>query len=79
LVTKGVSVEGVVVGARVLRTNKSGVFVGSREKGVTVGAGDPACAGPGVCRNGSAGKPVHPARRETVTRIRTSFFIRPLR
>jgi len=28
---------GVVVGGKVLRTNKSGVWVGSKEYGVTVG------------------------------------------
>jgi hypothetical protein len=36
-VTIGVPVGGVVVGSWVLSTNKSGVFVGSNENGVTVG------------------------------------------
>jgi len=35
-VTMGVPVEGVVVGGKVLSTNKSGVFVGSNEYGVAV-------------------------------------------
>jgi hypothetical protein len=37
LVTCGVPVEGVVVGAEVLMTNKFGVKVGFKEKGVAVG------------------------------------------
>jgi hypothetical protein len=38
-VIMGVSVNGVVVGARVFRMNKSGVLVESSEYGVTVGGG----------------------------------------
>jgi hypothetical protein len=37
LVIIGVSVNGVVVGGRVFRINKSGVLLGSNEYGVTVG------------------------------------------
>lgn len=44
-VTIGVSVNGVVVGGRVLRINKSGVLVGSSEYGVTVDAGEPVGTG----------------------------------
>lgn len=35
-VTRGVPVDGVVVGGNVLSTNKSGVLVGSSANGVTV-------------------------------------------
>ena len=37
LATAGPAASGVVVGGSVLSTNKSGVKVGSREKGVAVG------------------------------------------
>jgi hypothetical protein len=70
-------VNGVVVGAMVLSTNRSGVWVGSREYGVAVGRGE--LTGVGVPRNGmEMGNAVHPDRRERMTKIRTDLFIRPL-
>jgi hypothetical protein len=77
-VTLGVPVDGVVVGGNVLSTNKSGVFVGSNPNGVTVDCGESVC-GAAVCRKGMEGNPVHPERTKITTRIKTSFFIRPLR
>lgn len=76
----GVPVGGVVVGSGVLSTNKSGVFVGSRENGVAVGCGELTCTGVGVCKNGmEIGKPAHPPSRDISTVTKTILFIRHLR
>ena len=59
--------DGVVVGGKVLSTNKFGVLVGPKENGVTVGLGE--LGGTGVCRKGTAiGAPEHPERRTKMTR-----------
>jgi len=78
-VMRGVPVDGVFVGARVFSTNKSGVFDGSNENGVTVAGGVPGCPGIAVCRNGIDGNPLQLERTETTRRIKASFFIAPLR
>jgi len=76
--TIGVSVDGVVVGGKVLSTNKSGVFVESNENGATVDLGELTVVG--VCRNGiEIGNPEHPERRKIIARTKISFFITPLR
>ena len=75
-VTIGVPVGGVVVGCGVLTTNKSGVYEAGNPKGVTVGPN--VFTGVGVCRNGSDGNPLHPERREILTRIKMVFFIKHL-
>ena len=78
IVGSDVPVPGVSVGSSVLSTNKSGVFVGSREKGVGVEPGG--LVGVGVPRNGiETGSPLQPERRKTRIRTRFRFFIRPLR
>ena len=77
-VTSGVPVGGVVVGARVLITNRSGVLEAGKENGVAVGCGG--LVGVGDCKNGiEIGNPLHPARREKMIRIKTDLFITPLR
>jgi hypothetical protein len=78
-VMSGVPVPGVVVGGKVFSTNKSGVFVSASEKGVTVGWGPLGWVGTGVCKNGiETGSPLHPERREKITRRNENFFITPL-
>jgi hypothetical protein len=73
----GVPVGGVVVGCRVLITNKSGVFEAGNPNGVAVGAGVFTIVG--VCRNGSEiGKPEQPERREIITIIKIDLLISPL-
>src|SRR5215213_10964125 len=77
-VISGVPVDGVVVGSSVLSTNRSGVFVGPSENGVTVDWGG--AVGVGDPRNGiEIGNPLPPDRRKQKTRTRFNFFIRPLR
>jgi hypothetical protein len=73
----GVPVGGVVVGCRVLITNKSGVFEAGNPNGVAVGPG--VFTGVDVCRNGSEiGKPEQPERREIITIIIIDLLISPL-
>lgn len=75
----GVPVPGVVEGGRVFRTNKSGVLVSASENGVTVDWGTLGWVGKGVCKNGiETGNPLHPERRETMTKRKENFFITPL-
>ena len=79
-VTTGVPVPGwsVVVGGNVLSTKRSGVNVGSREYGVAVGLG--VLIWVGVCKNGiDTGNPEHPESIEINKRIKTIFFMKPLR
>jgi len=65
-VMMGVPVGGVVVGADVLITNKSGVLEACNAKGVAVGCGG--LVGVGDCKNGiETGKEEQPARMETST------------
>lgn len=76
--TMGLPGAGVVVGGSVFNTNKFGVFVGSREYGVTVGWGE--AGGADVCRNGiEMGTPEHPETTLIRTTRKTCFFIIPLR
>ena len=75
-VTSGVPVGGVVVGCRVLITNKSGVFEAGNPNGVAVGPN--VFTGVGVCRNGSDGNPLHPERSEIIRRIKAVFFMKHL-
>jgi hypothetical protein len=73
----GVPVGGVVVGGRVLITNKSGVFEAGNPKGVAVGPGVLTVVG--VCRKGSEiGNPEQPERREIMTIIKIDLLISPL-
>jgi hypothetical protein len=73
----GVPVGGVPVGSIVLSTNRSGVCVGSSEKGVGVTAGG--LVGVGVTKNGiETGSPLHPERRKMRIRTAFNFFIKPL-
>ena len=74
--TTGVRVGGVVVGRAVLITNKSGVNVEGRLKGVAVGCGG--LVEVGGCKNGS-GNAVHPARSEMMTATNTTRFMKHLR
>ena len=78
LVTCGVPVEGVVVGAAVLMTNKFGVKVGFKEKGFAVDCGAPGCVG--VCRKDGMemGNPLQPVNPETSNVININLFITPL-
>jgi hypothetical protein len=75
-VGSGVPVPGVPVGSSVLSTNRSGVFVGPREKGVAVNAGG--LVGVGVPKKGmGTGSPLHPESRKIRIRTKFNFFIRP--
>jgi hypothetical protein len=73
----GVPVDEVVVGSRVLSTKRSGVFVGSSEKGVGVETGGR--VGVDVPRKGiDTGSPLQPERRKMRIRTGFNFFIIPL-
>src|SRR5215207_10645618 len=73
----GVPLAGVVVGSSVFSTKKSGVKVGSREKGVGVYRGPGVWVGAAVERNGmETGSPLHPERRKIRIRTRFNFFMR---
>jgi hypothetical protein len=73
-VMSGVPLGGVVVNSSVLSTNRSGVNVGSNEKGVAVRAGGG--VGVGVPRNGiETGSPLQPERRKIRIRTGFNFFI----
>lgn len=73
----GVPVGGVVVGAWVLITNKSGVKVAGKPNGVAVGPGGLTVVG--VPKKGrEIGNAVHPARREMMTVMNTNRFMKYL-
>ena len=78
LVATGAPGTGEVVGSAVLMTNRFGVNVGFREKGVAVGWA--VLAGVGLCRNEGSeiGNPLQPASTETSIVIKINLFITPL-
>jgi hypothetical protein len=75
-VTFGVPVEGVVVGACVLMTNRSGVKVAGKPNGVAVGAGELVCVGDRKERE--SGSAEHPARRAVMMVVKRSLFMKHL-
>src|SRR5690606_2108602 len=76
--TSTVPAAGVVVGSSVLRTNRSGVNVGSRANGVAVGCGGE--VGVGLLRKGSeTGSPLQLERSKKMARAKMDDFIIPLR